>query len=124
MLLGQPWLQATNVKRNWQKNLFTFRKGKTKIRVPTQEKVITKREWVLLYPESVNLMEGLDDRELDQYLDENPKILSLFKIDVVEILMLYFNNEDQDTKVHVDPKTLMELQQQHEAMEKEMQVSY
>ena len=73
LLLGQPWLQATNVKRNWQKNLFTFRKGKTKIRVPTQEKVITKQELVPLYVESFNMIEGLDDKELNQYLDENPK---------------------------------------------------
>ena len=73
LLLGRPWLRRTNIKQNWQKNLFTFRKGKTKIRVPTQEKVITKQELVPLYAESFNMIEGLDDKELNQYLDENPK---------------------------------------------------
>ena len=62
-----------NIKQNWQKNLITFQKGKTTIRVPTQEKVITKQELVPLYVESFNMIEGLDDKELNQYLDENPK---------------------------------------------------
>ena len=58
MLLGRRWLCTTNIKQNWQKNLLTFRKGKTKIRVSTQEKVMTTWELVPLYAEFVNMMEG------------------------------------------------------------------
>ena len=61
-----------------------------------------------LYVESVNMMEGLDDRELDQYLHENPKIISLFEIVIVEIITPYINNEE-NVDVPTEDKTLMEL---------------
>ena len=35
--------------QNWRKNTLTFRKGKTKIRVSTQEKVATKKDSMPLY---------------------------------------------------------------------------
>ena len=44
----------------------------------------TSKELTSLYTESVNMLEGLADEEDDQYLKENPKIVSLLKIDVVE----------------------------------------
>ena len=70
-------------------------------------------------------MEGLEDSEIKQYLEENPRIVPLFEIDVVEIINPYINNENLGTEdqVHqLDPKSLKELQHQQEAIEKEMQV--
>ena len=39
-----------------------------------------------LYAEVVNMMEGLDEGEVNQYFEENPKIIPLFEIDVVDIM--------------------------------------
>ena len=92
----------------------------------TQEKVLTKKELVPLYVESINMMEGLEDKEIEQYLEENPRIIPLFEIDVVEIITPYINNENLGTgelNQQEDPKSLKEFQYQQEAMEREMQVS-
>ena len=35
------------------------------------------------------MLEGLDDTELEAYLDENPRIISLFEIDVLEAVSEY-----------------------------------
>ena len=31
LLLGRPWLKKANIKQNWNRNVLTIRKGKTKI---------------------------------------------------------------------------------------------
>ena len=31
MLLGRPWLRTTNIKQKWQRNMISFRRGKTKV---------------------------------------------------------------------------------------------
>ena len=84
---------------------------------------MTTRKFVPLYAEYVNMIEGLDDEEVNQYFLENPKIIPLFEIDVIEIITPFMSNDEKDVGVPVDEKTLMELWQQQEAMEKEMQVS-
>ena len=33
LLLCRPWLKTTNIKQSWQKNIISFRRGKTKVRV-------------------------------------------------------------------------------------------
>ena len=38
-------------------------------------------------------MSILDDWKLDNFLDEDPKIISVFEIDVFENITLYINNE-------------------------------
>ena len=40
------------------------------------------------------MMEGLEDNEIEQYLAENPKIIPLFEIDVMEIIPPYISNEN------------------------------
>ena len=42
-----------------------------------------------LYAQSINMMEGPTNEEVDQYLEENPKIVPLFEIDVAEIIAPY-----------------------------------
>ena len=53
LLLGHPWLKTANIKRNWNQNLLTFRKGKTKIRVSTQNKVATNKQCLPVYNHSI-----------------------------------------------------------------------
>ena len=68
-----------------------------------------------LYAEAVNMMEGLDEGEVNQYFEENPKIIPLFEIDVVDIITPYITNEEKereisDTEATLDDKSLRELQ--------------
>ena len=87
-------MRTANIKQNWRKNTLTFRKGKTRVRVWNQEKVATKRECTL-YVESVNMMEWLDYGEVNQYFEENPKIIPLFEINVVDIIKPHISNEER-----------------------------
>ena len=77
LLLGRPWLKTANIKQNWNQNVLTFRKGKTKIRISTQNEVATNKQCLPIYVESVNMMEGLDEDEENQYFDDYPKIIPL-----------------------------------------------
>ena len=63
------------MKQNWLKSTLTFRKGRTKIRILTQEKVAMQRDFMPLYAESINMMEGLDDGEVNQYFEENHSLI-------------------------------------------------
>ena len=38
----------------------------------------------LLYAEDIHMLKRLEDKKLEKYLDEKPRILPLFDIDVVE----------------------------------------
>ena len=67
LLLGRPCLKTSDIKHNWNKNVLTFTKGKTKIHISTQEKISTARQCLSVYAESVNMMEELDEAEEDQY---------------------------------------------------------
>ena len=56
------------------------------MRVPTQPQAGTNKEVTPLYAESINMLDGLADEEIDQYLGEHPRIVPLFEIDVAEQL--------------------------------------
>ena len=83
LLLGRPWLKTVNIKQNWNKNVLTFRKGKTKIWISTQDKVNMAHQCLPVHAESVNMMEGLDEAEEDRYFNENLKIISLFEVNIL-----------------------------------------
>ena len=40
------------------------------------------------------MMEGLDDGEVNQYFQENPKNIPLFEIDVIDIITPHISNEE------------------------------
>ena len=123
LILDRPKFRTANIKRNWQKNILTFWKGKTTIRLSTQKKVATSQQCVSLYGEVVNIMEGLDGGEEHQYFEDSPKIIPLFDIDILKVLTPYLGDDEKEDEVPVDDKTLKELRLQQEAMEREMQVS-
>ena len=122
LLLGRPWLKTTHIKQNWKKNIITFRRGKAKVRVPTQPRSSTGKELTPLYAECVNMLEGLADEEVDQYLQENPKIVPLFEIDVAEAVAPYIM-QPEDADEEPDKEAIRELRQAQEALEKELAVS-
>ena len=115
LLLGRPWLKTSHIKQNWRKNIITFQRGKAKVRVPIQPHLIAGKELTPLYAEGIHMLDGLADEEVDQYLQENPKIVPLFKIDVAEAVSPYIlqpeeNDEDPDKEV------IRELQQAQKAL--------
>ena len=102
--------------------MITFRRGKAKVRVPTQPRKGTGKDLTPLYAECVNMLEGLADEEEDQYLLENPKIVPLFEIDVAEAVSPYLLQPD-GTEAGPDREAIRELRQAQEALEREMAVS-
>ena len=88
--------------------MITFWRGKTKVRVPTHPRATTGKELTSLYAESVNMLEGLADKEVGQYLEENPKILPLIEIDVVEADSPYIA-QPEDAKEEPDRDAIREL---------------
>ena len=47
------------------------------------------RQCLLVHAESVNMMERLDEAEEGQYFNDNPKIIPVFEVDVLNTLTIY-----------------------------------
>ena len=90
--------------------MITFRRGKAKVRVPTHPRSSTGKELRTLYAECINMLRGFADEEVDQYLEENPKIVPLFEIDVAEAVSPYITQSDNAGK-EPDKEATRELQQ-------------
>ena len=54
-----------------------------------QESAPAPNEISPLYAQEIHMLEGLEDKELERYLDGNPRIVPLFEIDVGEIAESY-----------------------------------
>ena len=77
-----------------------------------------------LYAEDINMLEGVDDTELEAYLDEHPRIIPLFEIDVIETAADYATPTTLHEEAYEpDPESIMELNQARAAFEKEMEIS-
>ena len=56
------------------------------------------------------MLEGLDDTELEAYLDENSRIVPLFEIDITETASEYTpTNTLQEEDYEPDPELIIEL---------------
>ena len=77
-----------------------------------------------LYAEEIHMLEGLDDEELEQYLEENPRIVPLFEIDVRGTAESYtIPNTSPGHEEELGENALAELQRAQEAFDREMEVS-
>ena len=54
-----------------------------------EESALAPKEISPLYVKEIHMLEGLEDEELERYLDKNPRIIPLFEIDVGEIAESY-----------------------------------
>ena len=110
MLLDRLWLRAAKIEQDWHHNCISFRRGRNKIRVPTQEMAAQPTGITPLYAEDINMLEGVDDAELEAYLDDHPRIVPLFEIDIMETAADYApNNTLQEEAYEPDPESLLEL---------------
>ena len=57
--------------------------------VSTHPRMGASKELTPLYAESMNMLEGLADEEVDRYLDEHPRIVPLFEVDIAEVVTPY-----------------------------------
>ena len=124
LLLGRPWLRSANIKQNWQHNHLSFRKVHAKVGVPMEEITPAPKEISPLYAEENHMLEGLEDKELERYLDENPRIVPLFEIDVGETAESYaspIRTTGHDDEPGED--AIAELCRTKEAFEREMEIS-
>ena len=68
--------------------------------------------------------EGVDDIELEAYLDEHPWIIPLFEIDVMETATDYATHTTLHEEAYeLDPESIMELSRARAVFEKEMEIS-
>ena len=72
MLLGRPWLREAKVKHDWYKDRISLKKGKKKnyIKFRRNQGTIKPRH-SLIYVETFNMVEGLEDEEEEQLLKDN-----------------------------------------------------
>ena len=70
------------------------------------------------------MLEGLEDEELERYLDENPRIVPLFEIDVRGTADSYaFPTGSTGQEDEPGEDALAELQRAQEAFDREMEIS-
>ena len=72
-----------------------------------------------LYAEDINMLEGVDDTKLEAYLEEHPRIIPLFEIDVIEIATDYATIVGEEA-YEPDPMSIMELSRERKAFKREM----
>ena len=46
-----------------------------------------------VHAEAANMMEGLEEAEEAQYFEDNPKIIPLFEVDILQMLTPYIEEE-------------------------------
>ena len=125
LLLGWPWLRTAYIKQNLQHNNNNFRCGREKIRVPTHEIMPSLKEKTPLYAEVIHMLKGLEDEEVEKYLEDNPRLILLFEIDVIETTDAYekAKETEEDHSCEPNAEAVEELPRVQEAFDHEMEVS-
>ena len=67
-------------------------------------------------------MDGLADEQVDRYLEEHPKIVPLFEVDITEAVIPYVTNQGKESD-KPDQEVIREFRQAQEALEREMTIS-
>lgn len=90
MLLGRPWLWQAKVRHDWDANRLTTRRGRCKVKISLKEKArLNSAVWHVVVVETVNMTEGLDDEEEEQFLQANTDLIPLCSVDVAFIATAY-----------------------------------
>ena len=51
--------------------------------------ITTSKQCLQIHVEAMNMMEGLDEVEEHHYFNDNPKIIPLFEVDILQALTSY-----------------------------------
>ena len=67
------------------------------------------------------MLDGLADEEVNRYLDEHPKIVSLFEVDITEAIIPYVMSLGKESD-EPDQEAIRELRQAQESLEREITI--
>ena len=126
MLLGRPWLRTTNIKQQWQHNMISFLRGKTKVWIITEECLPTPQNTTPLYAKGVHMLDELGEEEVHDFLEDHLRIIPLFEIDVISAIgSPPAEDVTKDSLPHdkPDPTTIAELRHARDAFERELAIS-
>ena len=59
-----------------------------------------------LYMEEINMLEGLDDEELDNYLEENPQIVPLFEVDIIKTVGVHHSYDSRRRRMRARHRSI------------------
>ena len=79
----------------------------------------------LVYAEGVNMLNGLLDDEMESFFEEHPKIVPLFKINILMVVEPYLaetNRSRQEAPCELDPESIKELQHARDALDRELAI--
>ena len=62
------------------------------------------------------------NKEVDKYLEQHPKIVPQFKVDIADRVTPYVTNREEEA-VELDREAIWELRQAQEALERELTMS-
>ena len=102
--------------------MISFWHGKTKVWVSIEEQTNMSKKVMPLYTEGMNMLDALADEEVDGYLEENPRLVPLFEVDVEEAVSPYIV-QTEDAGEEPNKNAIRELRQAQETWEREMVVS-
>ena len=106
--------------------MISFHRGKTKVRIITEERLPTPHNTTPLYAEGVHMLDGLTDEEVDDFLEDHPTIIPLFEIDVISAIgspPTEDVTEDSLPQDEPDPTTIAELRHARDTFERELAIS-
>ena len=106
--------------------MISFRRGKTKVRIITEERVPATLNTSPLYAEGVQMLDGLADDEVDDFLDDHPTIIPLLEINAIPTIDTDVAEEVTEETLPQDepnPTTVAELRHARDAFEGELAIS-
>ena len=103
--------------------MFSFRWGKTKLRIITEARSSTPIDNSPVYAEGVHMLDGLTDEEMNSFLEAHPAIVPLFEVDLHSAVEPYVANYiKHDEPYEPDPTSMKELQQARDALERDLEI--
>ena len=107
--------------------MISFYRGKTKVRIITEEQLTMPHNTTPLYAEGVHMLNGLADKKVDNFLEDHPTIIPLFEIDVISTVDTPLAEEVTDDSLpqdEPDSTTIVELRHARDALERELFISH
>ena len=102
--------------------MISFRRGKNKVRIITEERAPTPLNTSPLYVEGVHML----DEEVDDFLEDHPTIIPLFEIDAISAVGTPPDEdltEDSLPQDEPDSTTIVELRHARDAFERKLSIS-
>ena len=67
---------------------------------------MTSKQCLPIHAEAVNMIKGLDEVEENLFFNDNPKIIPLFEVDILQALTPYVDSQEE---LPIDDQTMKEI---------------